>query len=269
MAVFVCVTDESYDDRSFVYGGFAAPADIWDVWFDRAWTERVLNGPPPIPWLHMTEVMNTEWQSEHGLTPWQADRRLDCAADVICSTGGLVPVVFAADADKYASIVLQPYSPTPTSKAPLVADYIAYVWFALTQLKWLHDEFGADVERVDFKVEENGPTTRRMAGFHRSLIDGLTYINREELVPLVGTFETVGKRCVAAQAADFLLWHARRARSGRLRRSESRRYHTMTKGANPHRGRFGHRGELREKELRALAELFASHPEALTLPDVP
>ena len=97
MAVFICATDESGDAGNFSYGGWAAPVDVWEGCFTAAWNERVLNGPPQIPYLHMTDIRDWNWQKEYGLTPWQADRRVDAAAEVLRSAGALVPVTSIAN----------------------------------------------------------------------------------------------------------------------------------------------------------------------------
>src|SRR5437763_6650564 len=107
MAVFVCVADETYDDNpgNFFYSGWAASVDVWENDFAPGWSERVLDGPPRIPYLHMTDIREWDWQAEHGLKPWQADRRLDEAACVIRSTGGLVPVSFEVNRADYNAII--------------------------------------------------------------------------------------------------------------------------------------------------------------------
>lgn len=63
MAVFVAGADESADQgrvntKHFFYGGFSAPVDEWDGSFLRAWEDRVLAGPPRIPYLHMTDMLS-------------------------------------------------------------------------------------------------------------------------------------------------------------------------------------------------------------------
>lgn len=266
MAVFVCVADESYDDGNFVYGGFAAPVTVWDGCFAEAWNERVLNGPPQIPYLHMTEIRDWNWQKEHGLKPWQADRRVDAAADVICSTGGLVPVLYSAGRKDFAEIVRQPYSPGPNRRrVSLEPDYLCFGWFALTQLVWLHTEYGESVEKVDFWVEDNGVITRRMAGFHKALSDAVKYINRGYLAPLIGEFVPVSKDRIPAQAADMLAWHERNAARGKLDRVGLRRHYTMTTSGSPGRGRFGYCGEIAKSDMLALADGFLKSSNGLSL----
>jgi hypothetical protein len=255
MAVFVCCSDESYDADNFFYSGWAAPVETWENDFTPAWNERVLKGPPPIPFLHMTEIREWDWQDEHGLKPWQADRRVDEAVSVIRSTGALVPVVFGLSRDDYDAILKKPFR---RDLRHLEADHLCFQWFAFTQLQWLHERYGSEIERLDFWVEHNGRITRHMAHYHAQLVDGLRYIGREYLVPIVGDFREVGKECVHAQAADVLGWHSRNARRGKLDRRGHRRYWQLTEGGfGTRRGRFGHHGTMSQEDLGKLAERFA------------
>jgi hypothetical protein len=267
MAVFVSAADESYDAGRFFYGGWAAPVTDWEGVFADAWNERVLAGPPQIPYLHMTDIRDWDWQREHGLTPWEADRRVESAAQVLRSTGSLVPVIWFVDRDDYAGTVRQPFVPAENRKrVPLEPDYILFLYCALTQLDSLYEQYKTELQRVDFWVERNDRISRNMAGFHRSLLSALPYINRPHLVPLVGEFREVGKERIPAQAADVLTWHARNAHRGKLDKAGWRRYWRMTEGGNTARGRFGHRRQIPPDALRQLEERLAQHPSALNRP---
>lgn len=262
MAVFVSVADETADSGMFLYGGWSASVDAWEK-FAAAWDERVLKGPPRIPYLHMTDIRDWNWQHEHGLTPWQADRRVDEAAEVLCSTGALIPVAFEAKVSDWKETLTQYFTPAAgRKKIRLDPDYIFFTWFAYTQLQWLYQEYGADVERVDFWVEENGKITRNMKGFHTSLMrKGLPYINREYLVPLVGEFHEVGKDRIPAQAADVLAWHARNAKRNTLDRAGWRRYWRMINGGfGTSRCRYGFRAEMSRAMMEEFAAAIAKYP---------
>jgi hypothetical protein len=269
MAVFVCAADESYDDGSFFYGGFAAPVDDWEGGFAHAWNERVLNGPPQIPFLHMTDIRDWGWQVEHSLKPWHAHDRIEAAADVICSTGSLVPVLFRTDRKDYADLVRRPFRPFPDRKVTqLEPDYLCFAWFALTQLQWLHERYGSEVERIDFWVEENDRITFNMRRFHRSLLASVKHIGREYLAPLIGEFHEVSKERIPAQAADVLAWHARNNARRTLDRAGVRRYREMTiMDPRDKRGRFGHNGRMEKADMIRLADAFAKYPSGLDADD--
>ena len=59
MSVFVAAADESEAGNRrgrFFYGGFVAPMEFWINIVAPAWEERVLNGEPAIPYLHMVDI---------------------------------------------------------------------------------------------------------------------------------------------------------------------------------------------------------------------
>jgi hypothetical protein len=53
---------------------------------------RVLDGPPRIPYLHMTEMRSSGWRNEHGLSRLDADDRIDSAITVIDQMQSLYPI---------------------------------------------------------------------------------------------------------------------------------------------------------------------------------
>src|ERR1700754_5288913 len=92
MGIYVAAGDESdgpKQDGWFLFGGFVAPAEDWTRWFAPAWTERVLQGPPAIPYLHMVDIRSPNWCKQHGLTRLQAEDRIDAAVKVIRTLGSL------------------------------------------------------------------------------------------------------------------------------------------------------------------------------------
>jgi hypothetical protein len=254
MAVFVCASDESADQNplgNFFYAGFAAPLNDWECAFAPAWNERVLNGPPQIPYLHMTEIRSPP---RHGLSERQANYRLDEASRVIRSMGSLIPVTFSVDEDEYTCILRQPFNPKPNQVAQLEPDYICFLYFAIVQLHWIYDA-RPDVEKVDFWVERKKRVTHHLQDFHRSLAKTLEEIDLPQLAPLVGKMQPVGKECIPAQAADMLGWHARNAMRGRLDSDGKRRYWRMTVGdPRMDNGRYGYRDHIDADLMRALAD---------------
>jgi len=95
MAVFVSASDESSGkDRfdKFVFAGFIASEWEWSELFVPAWRGLVLNGPPPIPNLHMTEIRSRRWQEEHGLSSKEASLRVDRAVSAIGVADFLIPI---------------------------------------------------------------------------------------------------------------------------------------------------------------------------------
>src|SRR5437899_3049383 len=91
LAVFVSHSDETEamsGRKRFLVGGYVAPETDWP-YFAGEWDERVLAGPPRIPYLHMREITSPAWRSDHGISREQAEARVDVGVDVIGSAGSL------------------------------------------------------------------------------------------------------------------------------------------------------------------------------------
>jgi hypothetical protein len=269
MAVFVCVVDESYDQDNFFYGGFAAPITDWEGCFATAWNERVLNGPPRIPYLHMREILNPDWQKEYGLTEKDAHHRLDEAANVICSMGSLIPVIVYADKKQYDSTLGKvEFQPGGRSKHRFKPDYMSFIYVSAKQLEKIR-EWYPDVERVDFRPDQNGHVTKILGEFRDEFVETLRTRGDDQVAALIGHLKEVGKDCVAAQAADMLVWHARRAKRGtpgdRDVKMRLRYWHMIEGGKGTSEARFGHRGELDLAFMESLAKTLAEI-EARNLP---
>ena len=106
MAVFVAASDESGGSThlsDFQCTGWLAPENDWLRFFGPAWQEHVLDGPPKIPYLHVTEMRSRAWREKHGLTRRDAENRLDEAAGVIASTGSLYPLTVKISGHYFAA----------------------------------------------------------------------------------------------------------------------------------------------------------------------
>src|SRR5439155_17281293 len=101
MAVFVSGLDETAGKThrdTFLLAGFVAPEHDWSRFFAPAWQERVLDGPPSIPYLHMTEIRSRKWRERYGLSQLQADDRIDEAIILLDTMATLYPVGVHVDA---------------------------------------------------------------------------------------------------------------------------------------------------------------------------
>jgi hypothetical protein len=255
VAVFVCAADESADEnprRNFCYGGFAAPVTDWDGPFLSAWTARVLDGPPRIPYMHMTDMLTPAWRRKHGLADSDVAPRLTAASEVIGTHKSLMPMCWWVKDDDFKRIVKQPALANrglPLADQP---DYLMFLALAVSTLDRLHKDHGAELEKVDFWTECNGKITDHIKRFHAHLPDILRGMGRDDLVPLIGELLPVGKGRIPVQAADFLLWHTRRDIAGTLDSDAARRHHLMV--AN----RRGLREDIGIEMLTLIGHLLAS-----------
>lgn len=248
---YVCAADESSDEnplRNFIYGGFAAPAEDWTGTFETAWRERVLLGPPSIPFLHMTDIRSRKWRARYDLSVLDADRRVDEAARVIGSCGSLIPVVGSVDRMKLDERIarLPPLPPTFTGlESP---DYLAFYAFAMVCAHLIELWPAPEVRRIDFHLERNDQTRKGLRTFHRKMAPNLSELG-SRAAARIGELELVKKQNVATQAADVLCWHARNELNGSLDRWGRRRYEKMIG-----QGRFGCRFDMDELCLNELLD---------------
>lgn len=230
MAVFICCADESTDGRQetdFFFGGFAARVDVWENDFSPRWDEKVLGGSPRLEYLRVAAIFRDEWRLERGMDWREADRRLTEASYVIGNTGGLIPIVCHISQDRFKKEVL-PFAPRGKRHSGLEQpDYLAFLMFTYTTLLWLRSYRRDEVDKVDFWVEEQGRVTRRLGQMHERISGNLTDLGLSDLAALVGDFFPAPKKRIPPQAADYLCWHERNAKSNMLDRDGWRRRQRM------------------------------------------
>ncbi|MGE0444041.1 MAG: hypothetical protein AB7P99_02335 [Vicinamibacterales bacterium] len=219
MAVFQAVADESDgpdQQGAFLFGGFVAPAQDWNNWFDPAWEDRVIKRKPVIPYFHMVEMRSPSWRAAIGLGSAEAESRIDEAARVIGSSGSLHLVRTQLDGGvfrevfKATKVVRTGHQP---GWYPLEPDYLGFLGFAYGALEWVADNY-PDAETVDFLVERKSKVTHRIGDFHKTLGDALREKGKPHLVRLIGSLNSGEKNRVPLQAADMAMWHLRRLATG-------------------------------------------------------
>jgi hypothetical protein len=228
MAVFLSASDENARrtrQGHFFLGGWVASEEDWSRFFTPAWQERVLDGPPPIPYLHMTEMRSQRWRSEYGLSKLQADDRIDEALAVIDTMPSLYPIGIYIDGGYFREELKETKIVVSSGGAKIFEpDYICFLGYAYTLLRYL-EAVHPEAERIDFLVERNGDVTKHIQEFHSHFAHDLEAIGKGSLVKLVGELIPSGKERAPLQAADVLCWHTGRAREPEtMDASDVRRY---------------------------------------------
>jgi hypothetical protein len=187
MAVFVAASDEATDGTDtgpFLLGGWVARELLWSRSFAPRWQRHVLNGPPKIDYLHMVDIKSPKWRAEHGITVDDAERRLDAAFDIIDGAGGMFPIVYRVDAGhfrtQFADVKLLIETEGGVARKRFEPDYICFLHYALQVLNYMHVA-QKDAEKVDFIVERNGPITKHIERFHRSIAKSLKELDADHL----------------------------------------------------------------------------------------
>src|SRR6202521_1009060 len=211
MAVFVSGSDESAGKTqrdTFLYAGWVGPEEDWSRFFAPAWQERVLDGPPAIPYLHMTEIRSAQWRAEYGISKLQADDRIDEALAVIDTMPTLYPVGLHVNAghvrDKFA---MSRVVASTGAKHPFDPDYICFLGYAFFVLQYVASHY-LEAEMVDFIIERKRHVTKYIQEFHSQLALCLMALGEPSLSNLVGDLIPAGKERVPLQAADVLCWHS-------------------------------------------------------------
>jgi hypothetical protein len=228
VAVFIANSDESgtADPRGeFLVAGYIAPEDYWGD-FAREWQERVLDGPPQIPYLHMNEIRRESWRKQYRLSDADAQRRVSEA--VLLLSGSPWPragssVILRADLED----IVQRKSREYRKKLPIGLDEPDYFCF-LAYAKGVVANISAacpDAKQVDFVVSRKGNLTDRLKVFHeelRRLVEPEFKDLVEELIPA-----TMELR-LPLQAADVLCWHMQRHFAKTLVTEDQRRLTVLT-----------------------------------------
>ncbi len=231
MAVFVSASDENTatDKRECSFGGFIAPEEDWSRYFAPAWQERVLDGPPPIPWLHMTEIRSRKFRDEHGLSRDDADSRLDEAIKLIEQLGSLRAILIGINAAHFRGKMSDTkfIAGTGGIKDYHHPDYLCFQAYVFSVLAYV-EKWHSDAEKVDFIVERNGEITKHIQTFHSSIADVLQQLGKGSLARLMGELIPGGKDRIPLQAADVLCWHMGRARNPETMDDDDiRRYNSL------------------------------------------
>jgi hypothetical protein len=221
----------------------------------------VLNGPPKIDYLHMVDIKNQKWRDKHGVSCEDAERRLDAAFDIIERAGGLIPVVFHADAGhfrtEFEKVKFRVRTEGGISFQRFEPDYTCFLHYAMRVLDLVRRTY-KDAEKVDFVIEQNKRISKTIRRFGEPLKRVLTSLDAD-LGRLVGQIIDGDKDRVPLQAADLLVWHTQASKTGKLSVADSQRYEKLT-------GRLGTLREFTKEEISEFAQR-ANHAVILDADD--
>jgi hypothetical protein len=96
VAVLVSFSDEAAvpnPEGDFLVAGYVGRDDLWP-WVVRAWQDRVLDGPPKIPYFRMKHIRSDRWRRPLGFSYNHSEGRVSEAVNIMRSTGSLWAVFY-------------------------------------------------------------------------------------------------------------------------------------------------------------------------------
>jgi hypothetical protein len=249
LAVFVAYSDESGvgdPGGEFLVAGYVAREDEWP-WISSAWQERVLDGPPPIPYLHVNEIRGQEWRAQHHISVNDAEERISEAVLVMRSSGAVYAIASVTKRSDLTEIFSHDDFKRSKKKTVIGLDqpdylcFIGYAAFVLGQIYKKHPE----AEKVTFVVSRKKGITERINQFH----EGMKQYLDPKLIPLVGELIPDSMELqLPLQAADLLCWHIQKYYAETVDTVDRARFDRLTHGT------IGHGDIWKRKDLEDLAQ---------------
>jgi hypothetical protein len=250
MAVYIAYSDESAVADSggeFLVGGYVAAEQDWP-YVVRAWQERVLDGPPKLPYMHMSEIRRPEWRATHSISSSEADWRTDEAVRVIYAMGAMSALASYIKRSELAEVFHSKYErkkqiPTGLDE-PDYFCFTAYTCYVLGELRRAYP----DAERVDMVVSRKQTVSHHIVQNHGDFKKHVATL-MPDLAPLLGEVRPAPmETTLPLQASDVLLWHLQRYFAKKYDRVDERRIWMLTKE------RDGHLHEWERFELEEMAQ---------------
>jgi hypothetical protein len=250
MAVFTAYSDESgVADPSgeFLVCGYVAEERVWPF-VNAAWQERVLDGPPKLPYFHMKEMRRPEWRQQHAITFNDAETRIAQAILVLYGTGSMSALASVINRRDLQDVFHSKFK--RKKQVPIGLDepdyfcFVAYVAFVLGEVYRKYP----DATKVNFVVSRKEPVTKRLNSLYKTIKDFFDqdrpYLSRllGELIPASMEDE------LPLQAADLLGWHIQKYYANTFDRLEEGRIAMLVKD------RDGYMHQWERSELEEMAK---------------
>jgi hypothetical protein len=209
LAVFVAYSDETEvfgPEDNFLMGGFVSNETDWP-WVAKAWQERVLDGTPNIPYLHMREIKNEKWRNEHRITLRESEIRISEAAEVVGAFGNIAAIVSSVRRSDFNAVFNRKNRKKRHIPIGLnEPDYLCFVAYAAFMLGQVHRKW-PEATKVNFVVSLKHGVSNHIKEFKEAMRDQLD----EDLRNLLGdVFPASMDTMLPLQAADVLMWHIQR-----------------------------------------------------------
>jgi hypothetical protein len=231
LSLYLAFSDEAGiadNGGEFLVAGYVAHETEWP-WITRAWQERVLDGPPKIPYLHMTEIRSRGWREKNSISYNESEERVAEAVRVLQSSGPLVAVASVMKrSDLHEAIHTRYVSRKKVPKGVDEPDYACFLKFVGLMLIQVHDRY-RDARRVDFIVSRKETVAKGLGDMIETTKLYLADAH-PEIASLLGELIPASMEAeLPLQAADVLCWHLQRYYTGTFDRTDENRMWMLLK----------------------------------------
>jgi len=231
VSVFVSYSDEAgIADPSgeFLVAGYVAPEGEWPF-VASAWQERVLDGPPKIPYLHMTEIRSEHWRKRYGLSLDDSEQRIGEAVNIMHSTGYITAVMSLIKRSDLLGAVQDRFR--RGKRVPLglnEPDYFCYPAYFEVMAQQVHIRY-PEAEKINFVVSKKEKVTHHLEEFHGIVKQRIA----PEMAGLIGDFMPASMELqLPLQCADLLCWYFQRHYAKNMDRTDEGRFAMLVNETN-------------------------------------
>jgi len=257
MAVFVAYSDESgvgNPSGDFIVTGYVANEKEWP-YVAGAWQERVLDGDPRIPYLHVTELRDEKWRATkgNGISYHESECRIDEAVKILSHSGALSIFTCGIRRSVLTALIHDRFGGKKNVPEQLrEPDYFCFLVYSMGMLHRAKEKL-PDAERIDFVVSRKQKITHHIHEMH----ENLRAIMEPDILPLMGDIIPASMvDRLPLQAIDLLCWHQQRMLAKTMNDTDRRRFRSLIKTPDS----FGH--EWTTKQLEIVADKFLEFTQA-------
>jgi hypothetical protein len=260
MAVFTAFSDESEiapnPTGDFIVGGYVALESYWP-YLAGAWQDRVLDGSPKIPYLHMTDIRNEKWRTKHRISHAESQRRVTEAVKLLSTTGDLNIILSRINRAELAEVIHKRYRRKRDVPENLAKpDYFCFLTFCVDAVAGICGKY-ENVDKIYFVVSRKEVVTNYIKEAHKDLPQWLG-ARQPSLVGKMGDIipASMDSR-LPLQAADVLCWHLQRYFAKTSTPMDTRRRKSLAAG------RDGYEDVWSREQLEKIADIVMPLPPKL------
>jgi hypothetical protein len=214
VSIYVSYSDESSvrdGAGQFIIAGVVADERYWPK-FSRRWAREILDAPPKIPYVHMTDFRSKEWRFRHGLCWEQQIQKVKQAVKIICEEKAVGVFLGSMPEARWTAFKVRAESEgVNIAKNKGFADYPCFTTYAAAVLNQVAFDI-SDLRKVNFIVSRKQNVSHHLRNDVKTAMDRYFESDHPELAKIFGDIVPLTMEDhPPLQAADVLCWHMNRA----------------------------------------------------------